>query len=62
MTDKEMKIQGIVLVLFFGFLIGYLTGILLCRKMPERFGIIQREQECSCACKRFQEVSEDASD
>ena len=50
MTDKESKVLGVVYAIFIGFLFGYLFGIVMCKEMPERFGIVQREQECSCVC------------
>lgn len=50
MTDKESKVLGVVYAVFIGFLFGYLLGIIMCNKMPERFGITSREQECSCVC------------
>lgn len=50
MTDKESKVLGVVYAVFIGFLFGYLFGIIMCKKIPERFGIVQREQECSCVC------------
>lgn len=50
MTRTEEKITGIIYAVFLGFLIGYLVGILMCKKMPERFGITPKEYECSCSC------------
>lgn len=50
MTTKEEKALGIWYILFFGFLLGYLVGILLCKSMPEKYGIVPKEPECSCSC------------
>jgi hypothetical protein len=47
---KGEKALGIVYAVFIGFLFGYLFGILMCKKMPERFGIVQKESGCSCEC------------
>lgn len=52
MTDKESKALGVVYAIFIGFLFGYLLGIIMCKKMPERFDIVQHEQECSCSCTK----------
>ena len=48
MTRTEEKITWFIYVLFVGFLIGYLFGIFMCKKIPERFGIVPKETECSC--------------
>lgn len=50
MSDKESKILGIVYAVFFCFMIGYLFGIFMCKKMPERFKIVPNQTECSCVC------------
>ena len=56
--NKEEKALAIWYVLFFGFLIGYLFGIFMCKKMPERFGIVPKETECSCCESEAQEDAE----
>lgn len=48
--NREEKALAIWIILFFGFLMGYIFGIFMCKKMPERFGIVPKETECSC-CK-----------
>ena len=53
--NREEKALAIWYVLFFGFLIGYLFGIFMCKKMPERFGIVPKETECSCCESEVQE-------
>lgn len=55
--NREEKALAVWIILFFGFLIGYLFGIFMCKKMPERFGIVPKETECSCCCES--EVTED---
>lgn len=50
MTQTEEKIAGLIYAMFIGFLAGMLLTILLCKKMPERYGITPREKQCSCSC------------
>lgn len=51
MTESEEKLFGIVCAIFIGFLFGYLFGIMMCKKMPERFGIVTNtETSCCCEC------------
>lgn len=45
---REEKARTIFILVLFVFLIGYLFGISMCRKMPERFGIVPNETESSC--------------